>query len=113
MNSDKLTWFEPFAETSTSKDYNESPGLFKRLLKRSQRASVQIDEQKRSVRFEKSTERFSTGEVESVVSDETEHNIVYNSPPQTLSNVISRIDTIGRNKVSVQASTFVVWNVSL
>ena len=103
MSSDELTWFEPFAETSASK-VDESPGLFKRLLKRPQRATVHIDEQKRSVRFEKSTERFSASEVESVVSDETERNIVYTSPPRTLSNVINRIDTIGRNKVSIVVS---------
>ena len=100
MSSDKLTWFKSFAETGAGKNNNdESPGW---LLKRPQRASVQIDEQKQSVRFEKSTERFSTSEVESVVSDETEHDIVYTSPPRsrTPSNVINKIDTISRNKVS-------------
>lgn len=99
MSSDELTWFEPFTETVSSKDNSDSTGLFRRLLKRPPRTSVQIDEQKRTVKFEKSTEKFSTSEVESVVSDETEHNIVYATPPRTLTNVINRIDTIGRNKV--------------
>ncbi|XP_065919768.1 1-phosphatidylinositol 3-phosphate 5-kinase-like isoform X3 [Dysidea avara] len=109
MSSDKLTWFKSFAETGAGKNNNdESPGW---LLKRPQRASVQIDEQKQSVRFEKSTERFSTSEVESVVSDETEHDIVYTSPPRsrTPSNVINKIDTISRNKDAEEFGAHHIW----
>lgn len=94
-----ITWFEPFTEKETSG--NEGSGLIKRFLKRPQRATVKIDEQKQSVKFEKSVvdgRTSSTSEVESTGGESTDAT-VYSSPPRTLSTVINRLDNLGRSKV--------------
>ena len=99
---EELTWFEPFSEKEASS--NEGSGLLSRFLKRPQRSTVQIDEQKRSVKFQNSTvekgatlSRVSTTEAKSTVGENT---VVY-STPSTLSSVIDRLDTLGRSKVLV------------
>lgn len=101
-----ITWFEPFSEKEVNN--NENPGLIGRLLKRPQRSTVQIDEQKRTVKFENSSaERRPTpvpaGEVEPP-SGQMTGKTACSSPPRasvrgTLSTVIDRLDNLGRSKV--------------
>ena len=94
-----ITWFEPFNEKDAGN--SEGTGLIKRLLKRPQRSTVRIDEQKQSVKFEKSiveSRPSSSSEFESTCGDSTDAT-VYSSSPRTLSTVINRLDDLGRSKV--------------
>ena len=102
-NKQQLTWFEPFSEKEISS--SESPGLLSRFLKRPQRSTVQIDEQKQSVKFQNSVaekratlSRVSTSEAKSTDGEST--NTTAYPTPNTLSTVINRLDTLGRSKVT-------------
>ena len=102
----EITWFEPFSEKEASS--NDGSGLLRRFLKRPQRSRVEIDAQKQSVKFEKSTVEnkptSSSSEVESTGGESTNTAAVYSSPPRTLSTVIDRFDTLGRSKVPLMLS---------
>lgn len=102
----EITWFEPFSDKEAGS--NDGSGLLRRFFKRPQRSSVEIDAQKQSVKFEKSTVEnkptSSSSEVELTGGETANTAAVYSSPPRTLSTVIDRFDTLGRSKVPLVLS---------